>query len=298
MAANSTFVQMENKQNATEILPKVSFSNDYSEFIIDATERKGDYIVEDALDEMSAQGVNTSILADGEVPSIAEVSYNTRRSANYIYKVREDELKKAAVSQEAYDELLARINANLDQQDLKDCWREFPKMLLKDELNFKSDMIAFGTVQNAYKTNLRAMMEDIRKCKYPSDKYNVYSKTVDGTTYTLKTFSDRPVIFIRADYLDELRVEFESGVFNLDKIALEADIYVVPCFYDYTGTTEDSDVLWMTCDRRFPRIFKDFEKRARLEDVRSFNIGKAVTYIEYTSKLVPCIIHTKYDPNA
>lgn len=295
---NSVYTQMDNKQHSTVVLPKENFENEYERFIIDATQETGDYIVENAVNEMTAQGVNTSILSDGETPDIAEVAYSTKRSANYIYRVREDELKNASMSKSAYDELNAKIQANLDEQDRKDCWREFPKLLLKGYNDFKSGQINFKVTQSAYADNLMAMREDIRKIKTPSDLYNSYSKVVSGVTHTLKTFSNRPIIFIRASYLDELQIKYESGVFNLDKIRLEADIVPVLTFYQADGTTEDTNTLWLTTGQYFAKIYKHFEKRATLEDVRAFNVGKAVTYIEYTSKLVPAILHSTYNPDA
>lgn len=289
---NTVYAQMDNKQHSTEVLPKESFENEYSGFIIDATEKTGDYVVENAVNEMSAQGVDTSILTDGEVPSIAEVSYSNRRSANYIYKVREDELKKASVSKEAFDELKSRIDANLDEQDKKDCFRQFPKILLSGRASFKTDQIVMDEDATKYADILLAIREDLRNIRIPSDKYNSYAKTVGQTTYSLKTFTGRPVVFMRADLYDAIEINFASGVFNLDKIKLEADIVRVPTFYSADRQTEDTDVLWLTTGRDFVRIYKDYEKRARLEEVRGYNISKAVTYIEYTSKLVPAIMHT------
>lgn len=294
--SNTVYTQMDNKQHSTVVLPKESFENEYQRFIIDATNETGDYVVENAVDEMSAQGVNTSILTDGETPSIAEVSYSTKRKENYIYTVNEEELKSASMSKSAYDELMAKINANLDEQDRKNCWRAFPKLLLKGYNDFKAGQINFSTVQNAYADNLMAMREDIRKIKTPSDLYNAYSKVVSGVTKTLKTFSNRPIIFIRASYLDELEIKYQSGIFNLDKIRIDADIVPVPTFYLADGTTEDTDTLWLTTGQYFAKIYRTFEKRATLEDMRSFNIGKAVSYLEYTSKLVPAILHSKYVP--
>ena len=61
---NTTYTQMENKQHSTTVLPKESFENEYQRFIIDATNETGDYVVENAIDEMTTQGVNTSILVD------------------------------------------------------------------------------------------------------------------------------------------------------------------------------------------------------------------------------------------
>lgn len=293
---NSVYVQMDNKQHSTIVLPKESFENEYERFIIDATQETGDYIVENAINEMTAQGVNTSILTDGETPEIAEVAYATKRHANYIYHVREDELKNASMSKAAYDELESKIQANLDEQDRKDCWREFPKLLLKGYNDFKATQINFSQDATDYAQAILDIKDDIRKIRTPSDLYNSYSKTVSGTTYTLKTFSNRPVVFIRASFLDEIQVNYESGVFNLDKIKLEADIVPVLTFYLADGVTEDTDTLWLTTGQYFVKIYKHFEKRATLEDVRAFNVGKAVTYIEYTSKLVPAILHSAYVP--
>lgn len=295
---NAVFTQMENKQHSTVVLPKDSFENEYQRFIIDATQETGEYIVENAVDEMTAQGVDTSILVDGETPSIAEVSYNTKRSENYIYKVREDELKNASMSRSAYDELIAKINANLDEQDRKNCWREFPKIISRTS-HLKPSQFVYNVDATDYQGILLAIRQDIRNIKKPTDQYNAYSKLVDGQTKTLKTFNNRPIVFIKSSLLDEIEIKYQAGVFNLDKIRLEAEIIRVNEFYDEETGEVDNDKLWLTCGFEYAKIYRHFEKRANLEDVRSFNIGKAVTYIEYCSKLVPAIWHDAgADPNA
>ena len=308
---NSVFTQMENKQHSTIILPKESFENEFQEFIRDATNETGAYIVENAVNEMSAQGVDTSILVDGETPEIAEVSYNNKRKENYIYKVREDELKNASMSTSAYDELMAKINANLDEQDRKNCWRNFPKIISRTD-HLKSSQFVYNTDATKYADILKAIRADIRNVKKPTDTYNAYTKTVGGKTYTLKTFSNRPIVYIRSDLLDAIEIDYQAGVFNLDKIRLDARIYRVPEFYklneDFNPDQPESDSnpkmvvdedkLWLTCGFEYAKIYKHFEKRASLEDVRSFNVGKAVTYNEYCSKLVPAIWHIAgADPN-
>lgn len=295
---NAVFTQMENKQHSTIVLPKDSFENEYQRFIIDATQETGEYIVENAVDEMTTQGVDTSILVDGETPSIAEVSYNTKRSENYIYKVREDELKNASMSRSAYDELVAKINANLDEQDRKNCWREFPKIISRTS-HLKSSQFVYNVDATDYEGILLAIRQDIRNIKKPTDQYNAYSKLVDGQTKTLKTFNNRPIVFIKSSLLDEIEIKYQSGVFNLDKIRLEAEIIRVNEFYNEETGEVDNNKLWLTCGFEYAKIYRHFQKRANLEDVRSFNIGKAVTYIEYCSKLVPAIWHNAgADPNA
>ena len=301
---NTVYTQMENKQHSTTILPKESFENEYQRFIIDATNETGDYVVENAVDEMTTQGVDTSILVDGQTPSIAEVSYNTKRSENYIYKVREDELKNASMSKSAYDELMSKINANLDEQDRKNCWRNFPKVISQTS-HLKEGQLVYNTDKTKYADILKAIRADIRKIKTPTDQYNAYTKTVGSKTYTLKTFSNRPIVFIRSDLLDAIEIDYQAGVFNLDKIRVDADIVRVNEFYkanpSFNPSQPESDTnqkmvvddtkLWLTCGFEYAKIYRHFEKRASLEDVRSFNIGKAVTYIEYCSKLVPAIWH-------
>lgn len=308
---NAVFNQMENKQHSTVILPKESFENEFERFIRDATNETGVYIVENAVNEMTAQGVDTSILVDGETPEIAEVSYNTKRKENYIYKIREDELKNATMSTSAYDELMAKINANLDEQDRKNCWRNFPKIISRTE-HLKASQMVFNTDATAYADILKAIRADIRKIKKPTDIYNAYTKTVGDKTYTLKTFSNRPIVFIKSELLDAIEIDYQAGVSNLDKIRLDAEIIRVPEFYkvneDFDPEQPESDEnpkmvvddtkLWLTCGFEYAKIYKHFEKRVSLEDVRSFNIGKAVTYNEYCSKLVPAIMHfSGADPN-
>lgn len=296
--SNAVFKQMENKQHSTIVLPKESFENEFERFIIDATNETGEYIVENAVDEMTAQGVDTSILVDGETPSIAEVSYNAKRSENYIYKVREDELKNASMSTSAYDELISKINANLDEQDRKNCWRNFPKIISRTS-HLKSSQFVYNVDATDYAGILLAIRQDIRNVKKPTDQYNAYTKLVDGQTKTLKTFSNRPIVFIKSSLLDEIEINYQAGVYNLDKIRVDADIIRVNEFYDEESGEVDNNKLWLTCGFEYPKIYKHFEKRANLEDVRSFNIGKAVTYIEYVSKLVPAIWHNAgADPNA
>lgn len=300
---NTTYTQMTNKQKMT-IVENEYFENDFSRFIIDAIGKPGNYIVEDALDEMKCQGVNTSILVDGETPDIAEIAYNTKRSCNFIYRIREDELRNTANDEKTLDTLYNKIYNNLDQQDVKECWRRFP-MILSDTTGFKESQLNYGTDATSYSNVLLAIRADIEKIKTPTDLYNSYSKTVGGTTHTLKTFSNRPIVFIKSSLLDEIEINYQSGVFNLDKIRVDADIIRVPKFYkpnpDFNNGEvesesnpkyiEDDTKLWLTCGRNFVKIFRHFEKRTRIEDVRSFSIGKAVTYIEYVSKLVPAIWH-------
>lgn len=294
---NVVFKQMENKQHSTIILPKESFENEFERFIRDAVNETGEYIVENAVDEMTAQGVDTSILVDGETPSIAEVSYNTKRSENYIYKVREDELKNASMSTSAYDELMFKINANLDEQDRKNCWRNFPKIISRTS-HLKPSQFVYNVDATDYEGILLAIRQDIRNIKKPTDQYNAYTKEVDGVAKTLKTFSNRPIVFIKSSLLDEIEIKYQAGVFNLDKIRLEAEVIRVNEFYDEESGEVDNNKLWLTCGFEYAKIYKHFEKRANLENVRSFNIGKAVTYIEYVSKLVPAIWHNSgADPN-
>lgn len=300
---NSTYVQMNNKQKMT-IVEGETFENDFDRFIIDATDRVGNYVVEDALNEMTCQGVDTSILVDGETPEIAEVAYNNKRNCNFIYKIREDELRNASNTREALDALYSKINANLDEQDRKNSWRAFP-YLISNTTNFKDSQFVYNNDPTDYASLLLAMRSAIGKLRTPTDLYNSYTKTIDEQTYTLKTFTNRPIIFIKSSLLDEIEVNFESGVFNLDKIRIDADIIRVPMFYkvnpDFNSSEavsdtnpqyiEDDTKLFLACGQNYVKIFKHFEKRATLEDVRSFNVGKAVTYIEYVSLLVPAIFY-------
>ena len=285
---NAVFTQMENKQHSTVVLPKESFENEFQRFIIDATNETGEYIIENAVDEMTAQGVDTSILVDGETPSIAEVSYNTKRSENYIYKVREDELKNASMSRSAYDALMAKINANLDEQDRKNCWREFPKIISRTS-HLKQSQFVYEVDATDYAGILLKIRDGIRKIKTPTNTYNAYTKQVGDQTYTLKTFSNRPIVFIKSSLLDEIEINYQAGVYNLDKIRVDADIIRVNEFYNEETGEVDNNKLFLVCGWEYAKIYRHFEKRASLEDVRSFNIGKAVTYIEYCSKLVPAI---------
>lgn len=287
---NQTYTQMENKQSKT-IVVNETFENEYQRFIVDATNEVGDFVVENAVDELSTQGVDTSILADGEKPSIAEVSYTNKRKENYIYKIREDELKSATQSQEAYDELMQKINANLDEQDRKNCWRNFPKIISKTS-HLKESQLVYNVDATDYAGILLLIRDAIRKVKTPTDTYNSYTKQVESNTYTLKTFSNRPVVFIKSSLMDELEIKFQSGVFNLDKIKTDADIVRVNEFYTDVGVI-DENKLFLVCGMNYVKLYKTFEKRANLEDVRSFNVGKAVTYLEYCSKLVPAIWYNK-----
>ncbi len=289
--ANTVFTQVENKQNKTIVVGE-TFENEFSKFIVDATDKVGEYVVENALDEMTVLGVDTSILVDGEKPSIAEVSYSTRRAENYITTVREDELKKVANSKEAYEDLKSKINANLDEQDKKECWRAFPKVISPVIANLKAGQIVYGQSASDYAQAILDMKEDIRKLKTPSELYNMYTKTIGADTFTLKTFTNRPVIFIRADFKDEIDVEYLTGLYNLEKAGIGAEIITVNSFYDTTTGLVDANILWLTCGQEYAKIYKDFEKRANLDDVRSYAVGKAVTYIQYVSKLVPAIYHT------
>lgn len=307
---NNTYTQMTNKQKVT-IIENESFRNEYDRFIIDATDKVGNYIVEDALNEMTCQGVNTSILVDGETPEIAEVAYKNKRSCNFIYKIREDELRNASNTKQAHDELLSKINANLDEQDRKECWRRFP-MIISETEQLKESQLKYNTDDTDYQGVLLAIRDDIRKLKTPTNSYNAYEKTVGSTTYTLKTFTNRPIVFILSSLLDEIEIKYQAGVINLDKIRVDADIVRVNTFYklnpdfnqdeaeseDNVKYIEDDTKLWLTCGQNYVKIFRHFEKRASLEDIRNFSIGKAVTYIEYVSKLVPAIMHLTGDAPA
>lgn len=298
MADNAIFTQMQDKQMQTNILPKVNFSNRFDRFIIDATDRTGDYIIEDALDEMTNLGVDSTIF-DGETPAIAEVSENARRKNSYVYNIRKDELKKVANSQDALDGLRDKIFANLDEQDRKDCYKQFPVLLSKNGTMKPTQKVVCADATN-YEQILLDIKQDIRDCRIPSRDFNEYSKQVNGETKTLSTFADRVVLFIKASLLDEIMVKYEAGVYNLDKIAIDAEIIPVDTFYTdgshqatLTGQapTVDAKKLWLVCGYEYAKIYRDFESRANFEDLRNTRVGKAVDYIEYLSKLVPAKLH-------
>ena len=293
MAENTTFVQMENKQKFTNVLPKESFDNRFDRFIIDATERVGDYIIEDAIDEMADLGVGSTIF-DGEVPAIAEVSYNTRSQHSYVYNVRKDELKKVANSEDALNTLKDKINANLDEQDRKNCYRQFPKILSKNA-GMKTTQKVVVSDKTDYASIILAIKQDISDLREPTDLFTEYTKVTGSgakqVTHTLKSFSKRPIVFIREDLYNELMVKYASGVYNLDKISLDADIVLVREFYKDDLSAVDPNKLWITAGEGYVKIYKDFENRANFEDLRSTKVGKAVDYIEYTSKLVPAKLH-------
>ena len=95
-------------------------------------------------------------------------------------------------------------------------------------------------------------------------------------------------------------VKYEAGVYNLDKIAIDAEIIPVDTFYTdnshqatLTGQapTVDAKKLWLVCGYEYAKIYRDFESRANFEDLRNTRVGKAVDYIEYLSKLVPAKLH-------
>ena len=308
MANNTAYPQIENKQMQTNLLPKISFENRYERYIIDATDKVGDYIVENAVDEMDNLGIDATIF-DGELPSIAEVSETQEVNNSYVYNIRTDELKKVANNKEAFDGLKDRIYWNLDQQERKDCYRRFPILLSKN-----GDMKATQkqTVASAtdYAQILLDMLQDIRDLRKPTDEFNAYSKQVQGSsgpeTKTLKTFADKVTIFVRADLLDEIMVKFESGVFNLEKISLDADIVPVNTFYtdesyglvvangtvDYSKAVEDPNKLWLACGYEYVKIYKHYQKYTTFEDLRNDRVGKAVDFKEYLSKLVPAKLHS------
>lgn len=300
---NTVYTQMENKQMQTNLLPKVSFQNRYDRYIIDATDKVGDYIIENAVDEMTNLGIDATIF-DGETPSIAEVSETNEVNNSYVYNIRTDEIKKVANSQDAFDGLKDKIYANLDEQERKDCYRRFPMLLSKN-----GTMKGTQKVQVADKTDYAQILmdinQDIRDLQEPTDLYTEYTKQVGDETKTLKSFADRVTLFIRADLLDAIRVKFESGVFNLDKISIDADIVPVRTFYtdgtydavvsngevNYSNAVVDDSKLWLTCGYEYAKIYKHYQKYSSFEDLRSDRIGKAVDYKEYLSKLVPAKLH-------
>lgn len=303
MAENTTYTQMTNKQMQTNLLPKVSFNNRFDRFIIDATEKVGDYIVENAVDEMSNLGIDATIF-DGESPSIAEVSETTEVNNGYAYNIRTDELKKVANSKDAFDGLKDRIYANLDEQERKDCYRRFP-MLLSKNATMKATQKVVVADATDYAQILLDINQDIRDLQEPTDLYTEYTKEVGDETKTLKSFADRVTLFIRADLLDKIRVKFEAGVYNLDKIAIDADIIPVRTFYtdgtysavvsggnvDYSNAVEDPNKLWITAGYEYAKIYKHYQKYTTFEDLRSDRVGKAVDFKEYLSKLVPAKLH-------
>lgn len=309
MAENQTYNQMTNKQMQTNLLPKVSFQNRYDRYIIDATEKTGDYIIENAVDEMTNLGIDATIF-DGERPSIAEVSESKETHNSYVYAIRNDELKKVANDKEALDGLRDKIYANLDEQERKDCYRTFPMLLSKNGTMKATQKVSVASATD-YAQILLDIGQDIRDLREPTDLYTEYSKQVtengQQVTKTLKSFADRVTLFIRADLLDEIRVKFESGVFNLDKIALDADIVPVRTFYtdgtfdavfgdsgvpDYTQAQVDDKKLWVTAGYEWAKIYKDYQKYASFEDLRDNRIGKAVDFKCYLSKLVPAKLHS------
>ena len=292
--ANGTYKQMDNKQAQTIVENRESFTNPYERFIIDATDRAGDYIVEDALDEMDNLG-ETATIFDGETPSIAEVSYVTETKNSYVYNVRKDDLKKVANNDATLEELNAKIQANLDEQRKKDCYRRFEKLIRKNG-TMKASQKKTVTDATAYADILLAIKEDIAQLKKPQDTYTEYSKTVQEgdqqVTKTLKAFSNRPIVFIKRSLLEEIMVKFEAGVRNLEKVSVDADIIPVEDFYNDEGTAVSDKKLWLTCGEYYVKIFKDFENRAQFNDLRNTRIGLAVDYKEYLSKLVPAILHS------
>ena len=300
--ANAIYNQMDNKQKQTNLLPKISFANDYDRFIIDATEKAGDYIVENAVDEMTNLGIDATIF-DGETPAIAEVSETMTRSASYVYNIRKDELKKVANDTEALNGLRDKIYSNLDEQDRKDCWRQFPILLSKNG-NMKGQQKVQVADKTDYAQILLDIKQDIRDCRKPSDLYNSYTKQViengEPVTKTLKTFADRCILFIKASLLDEIMVKYEAGVFNLEKIALDCEIIPVNEFYTDDSheavlnggeATIDESKQWIVCGYEYVKIYRDFENRADFNDLRSERVGKTVDYKEYLSKLVPAKLH-------
>lgn len=292
--ANGTYKQMDNKQAQTIVENRESFTNPYERFIIDATDRAGDYIVEDALDEMDNLG-ETATIFDGVTPSIAEVSYVTETKNSYVYNVRKDDLKKVANNETTLEELNAKIQSNLDEQRKKDCYRRFEKLISKNA-TMKASQKKTVADATAYADILLAIKEDIAQLKKPQDTYTEYSKTVQEgdqqVTKTLKAFSNRPIVFIKRSLLEEIMVKFEAGVRNLEKVSLDADIIPVEDFYNDNGTAVDNKKLWLTCGEYYVKIFKDFENRAQFNDLRNTRIGLAVDYKEYLSKLVPAILHS------
>lgn len=293
---NTVYEQMENKQAGTQILPDETFENPYSEFIIDALGKSGDFFVENAINEIASQGADTSILVNGKVPDIAEVTYNNTREENYIYKIREDELLKASATTEGANELKSKIVQNLDEQDKKNCYRQFPKIISRT-LDLKDTQLKYGASDTDYEQAFLDMKEDIRNIAEPSELYTAYSKRVGSKTYNHNGFSNSATIFIKASFKDALEVKYLAGVHNLQMV-MPKGVKVVPVntFYniDASGNaTVDENKLWLTCGKGYAKIFKTFVKNARLEETRGFNESKAVTYKEFVSKLVPAIWHIK-----
>lgn len=308
---NATYNQMLNKQSFTDIQPKESFENEFEDFIRDATNEVGDYIVENAINEIEDLGVDATIF-DGDVPEIAEVLYDNKIQSSYVYNVKEEELRRVMNDKAAYDEMNNRIKGNLDEQDRKNCYRLIPA-LISDTSYFKASQInSTITSKTDFAGILKAMRNAVYKLKQPTDSYNAYTKTVqtgstpqETTTYTLKTFTRRAAIFLPYDLYNAISVDYESGVRNLEKIAVNADIYVVPALYtdasvqtfnnqsikDYSVLEEDPNKLFIVAGKEWVKVYRHFVRYVNFEDLRSLRRGKAVTYKAYTSKLTPAIVY-------
>lgn len=186
-------------------------------------------------------------------PDTHAVYYRRNRKDKYTVTVSREGLQGAFVSWEKFEEYISSLTNSLYSGDYIDEFK-YTKQLIDGAYDNNKAIIEVvsapvdAATDKAFVKKCKALYS---KMKFPSNKYNAYSKmTQSGKSVTTWTDESRIVLLLNADVVSEIDVEVLAAAFNIDKANFMGRVIEVDGF-------ENEEILGVICDESFFQIYSN-----------------------------------------
>lgn len=177
--------------------------------------------------------------------------YRRNRQDLYTKTIARESLQAAFVSWDKFNDFISSITNSLYSGNYIDEFK-YTKELITGAYNNnkviveKVDKVVDKATATAFVKKARSLYS---KMKFPSDKFNAYSK-FSGAKGTITTWTDedRVVLIVKSDVLTEVDVEVLAQAFNIDSAKLMGRIVEVDDF----GNDKIEAII---CDESFLQIY-------------------------------------------
>ena len=177
--------------------------------------------------------------------------YRRNRKDLYTKTITRENLQGAFVSWEKFEEYISSITTSLYSGNYIDEF-EYTKALIDGA--YDNNKVIVETVENPVdEASTKAFIKKARalysKMKYPSTRYNAYSK-FSGAKGTIKTWTDedRVVLITTADVLAEVDVDVLAAAFNIDNAKFMGRVIEVDEF-------ANPEIKAVLCDESWLQIY-------------------------------------------
>lgn len=222
------------------IVSRIEYANRFSVFKGEPI-RYGDTIEDIYVDLVEAQAYNPNNENPfpQKKPNINTLYHKVDREMQYKVTINDDLLRRAFRSQDGVNNLVTSI---IDSLYTSKSYDEYlmTKHLLSGDIYGKVVEIPTGTTKEIAQNTLSIIRSMISAMSYMSTEYNKLNTNQN-------TSSNDVYLILRSDIRLSIDMDVLAGIFNLDKVSLDAHIIEVDSF-------EDENHLFSLIDRRGMRI--------------------------------------------